>query len=93
MMYDLKITENVQTYFVCDPLFDSILLIFIITVKILSKSRMMLNKKKTKKTCHICYTNAQNAAYLISYLASSFKRIKHVQNGSIENLAILKIDI
>ena len=50
-------------------LIDSILTIFIITMKITNKSKI---KQKSGKICHIYHMNAQNATYLISYLGFCF---------------------
>ena len=40
---------------------------------------------KRNMSCHICYIDTQNTAYLISYLTSSFKRARHLQNGNLKN--------
>ena len=67
----------------------SIFLIFSITTKILSNSRMTwIEQKKTDlpSKCdiyHIYHVNAWNTVYLKSYLASCFRRIKRKQNSSL----------
>ena len=42
-------------------------------------------KKKKKKKIKICHINAGITAYLISYLAFGFGRLKPVQNVSLKH--------
>ena len=55
------------------------LLIFTITTKILKQLNNEIKMNKRNKTCHIYHVNVWNAAYLISYPVSYFKRAKHVK--------------
>ena len=51
-------------------------------------TKQLMNEIKWNKrnqTCHFCHTNAWNPAYLMSYQASHFKCVKHVQNLSLKN--------
>ena len=44
------------------------------------------NGMENKKSCKICNINAQNSAFLISYVALCFKCLKHVQSLSLKHL-------
>ena len=44
-----------------------------------------INQKKRNQTFPICHVSAWNATYLMSYLASYFKRVNHKQNLSVKN--------
>lgn len=50
-----------------------------------------IKQNKINKACRICYINSWNTAYLISYWASSFKRVRHLQNASLENLIVQEL--
>ena len=57
---------------------DSILTMFII---IIENTKQLKNEMEQKKGCNICHVNAQNTAYLISYLVVfCFEGLKDVQN-------------
>ena len=66
----------------------SILTTFLITMEILSNSKMKCNSKN-----EVCHINAWKTAYPISHFEFCFKLLKHVQNFSLKNSwAIIKID-
>ena len=44
-----------------------------------------IKENKRNQTCHICHSNVRKVEYLISYLASCFQCVKHVQNLSLKN--------
>ena len=48
-------------------------------------TKQLKNEIKQKIRCKICHINAQNIAYLISYLAFCFEYLKHVQNFSFQH--------
>ena len=55
----------------------------IITMKILNELKNEIKQNNGNKTWYICHTNAQNTAYLISYLVFRFEHLKYVQNLSL----------
>ena len=42
-------------------------------------------QNKINQICHICHVNVWNTVYLISYVASYFKCVKHKQYLSLKN--------
>ena len=55
----------------------------IITMKILNELKNEIKQNNGNKTWYICHINAQNTAYLISYLVFRFEHLKYVQNLSL----------
>ena len=92
--HNLDVKQNFLTESIFDrqllvALINLILLIFIITINILSKNAMKQNNGN--KTCHICHINARNTAYLITS-TFRFKRLKYIQNVRLKNSGPQKLN-
>ena len=86
------LTEKIFNQKLSEALINSVLIIFMINMIIPSNSKMKWNRKKEERlVISGIYINAQNTAYVVSFQAFCFERLKYVQNFRLKHSRIQEI--